>query len=111
VLWRFFSALRSPDAEVRKEAKRKARFAVICLIAAISGTVVAAKAYTEVDLRIGDAGRSVTRNRLALELPASFANNSCDGNTQRRRKRNPSKMHHVASPLIGQCSEVQRPLP
>jgi len=73
VLWRFFSALRSQDSEVRKEAKRKARFVVISLIIAIAGTVVAAKVYTEVDLRIGDAGRFATRSARTIQLhPSDF---------------------------------------
>ncbi|MGA9964279.1 MAG: hypothetical protein WBQ10_03660 [Terriglobales bacterium] len=38
VLWQFFSALRSPDADAWKEAKRKARLAVIYLIIAIALT-------------------------------------------------------------------------
>jgi hypothetical protein len=67
VLWRFFSALRSPDAE----AKRKARFAVIYLIVAIAGTLVAARLYKEVDLRTGDAGRFATRNGRTIQLHPS----------------------------------------
>jgi hypothetical protein len=71
VFWRFFSALRSRDSEVRKEANRKARFAVIYLIIAIAGTVVAAKLYTGVDLRIGDAGRFATRSGRTIQLHPS----------------------------------------
>lgn len=71
VLWRFVSALRSQDSEVRKESKRKARFAAVCLIITTAGIAVAAKVYTEIDLQIGDAGRFATRSGQTIQLHPS----------------------------------------
>jgi hypothetical protein len=71
VLRRFFSAFRSQDQEVRKEGKRKARIAGVCLIIMTGGVAVATKVYTEVDLRIGDAGRFATRNGRTIQLHPS----------------------------------------
>jgi hypothetical protein len=71
VLWRFSSALRSQDSEVRKEGKRKARIAGVCLIIMTGGLAVATKVYTEVDLRIGDVGRFASRNGRTIQLHPS----------------------------------------
>jgi hypothetical protein len=71
ILWRFFSVLRSQDLRVRKDAKRKARLAIGCLVIAIAGLAIAAKVCTEVDLRIGDAGRFATRRGRTIQLHPS----------------------------------------
>jgi hypothetical protein len=71
VLWRFFSVLRSQDSEVRREAKRKARLGVGYLIIATAGVAVAAKVYSEADLRIGDTGRFASRNGRTIQLHRS----------------------------------------
>jgi hypothetical protein len=69
--WRFLSALRSEDAEVRKEAKRKAFFGLRGLVSAIAAIVLVAAVYSEVDLRIGDNGRFATLKGRTIELNPS----------------------------------------
>src|SRR5690348_10474559 len=56
-LWRFVSALRSSDPVARGETRRKARIALVCSVGMVVTLALATTLYTEVDLRIGDAGR------------------------------------------------------
>lgn len=70
-LWRFGSALRSDNAEVRKHAKKKAFVAFFALIIAIGSLALIRFVYSEVDLRIGDAGRFASRNGRTIQLHPS----------------------------------------
>lgn len=66
--WRFLSAVRSEDAGVRKEAKRKAFFALRALMITTAAIVLVVVVYSEVDLRIGDNGRFATLKGRTIEL-------------------------------------------
>ncbi len=70
-LWRFVSALRSHDPAVRGETRRRARVAVVCSVGMAAILALAAKLYTEVDLRIGDAGRFAIRQGRTIKLHPS----------------------------------------
>jgi hypothetical protein len=70
-LWRVLSALRSHDANIRKDAKRKAFIGLCTLVIAAVAMAVIAFVYSEVDIRIGDAGRFASRNGRTIELHPS----------------------------------------
>src|SRR4051794_12982079 len=70
-LFRFLSGLRSEDAEVRKEAKRKAFVGLCFLVITIAAIVLVVAVYSEVDLRIGDNGRFSTLENRTIELNPS----------------------------------------
>jgi hypothetical protein len=70
-VWRFVSALRTHDPVVRAETRRKARIAMVWSVGMVAILAVAAKAYMEVDLRIGDAGRYATRQGRTIQLHPS----------------------------------------
>ena len=70
-LLRFVSVLRSHDPAVRGETRRKARIAVVCSVAVAAILALAAKLYTEVDLRMGDAGRFATLQGRTIKLHPS----------------------------------------
>jgi hypothetical protein len=68
---RFISTLRSDNAEVRKHAKRKAFVALFGLVIASGSMTLLWFVYSEVDLRIGDAGRFASRNDRTIQLHPS----------------------------------------
>jgi len=70
-LWRFVSALRSNDPVARGETRRKARIAVVCSVGMVVTLALATKLYTEVDLRIADAGRFATPQGRTIRLHPS----------------------------------------
>ena len=69
--WRFISALRSDNAEVRKDAKRKAFVALLVLLIATASMAVTWAVHSEVDLRIGDAGHFASRTGRTIQLHPS----------------------------------------
>jgi hypothetical protein len=70
-VWRFVSALRSPDPAVRAGTRRKARIAVLWSVGIAATLVLSAKVYVEVDLHIGDEGRYATRQGRTIQLHPS----------------------------------------
>lgn len=73
-IWRFVLALRSEDPTVRRETRRRARTAAIYSIGVVMVAILGAKVYTEVDLRVGDAGRFATRQGPTIQLhPSNIA--------------------------------------
>jgi hypothetical protein len=69
--WQFISALRSSNAEGRKHAKRKAVVALFGLVIATCSMALLWFVYSEVDLRVGDAGRFASRNGRTIQLHPS----------------------------------------
>jgi len=69
--WRFLSASRSPNDDVRKDAKRKAFLGLYTLVITATTVAVIWFVYSEVDLRIGDAGRFASRNGRMIQLHPS----------------------------------------
>lgn len=70
-VWRFVSALRSPNPDVRAGTRRRARITVLWSVGIAAILVLAAKGYVEVDLRIGNEGRYATRQGRTIQLHPS----------------------------------------
>ena len=70
-LWRFVSALRSDNAEVRTHAKRKAFVAISAFFVAVASMTVIWFVYSKIDQRIGDTGRLASRNGRTIQLHPS----------------------------------------